>query len=339
MKTTQNTMQVRCYQGETISNGALAATELPTRLKFLRWGENESTKGRVMVGPKTFSAIATAQRKAGHKRVALDFQHNTVKGTPAYEESAEPRPVAAYGTVEAVEGEGLFLADLVWTPEGMKAARNFEDLSPAVRQDASGEVIFVHSVALVRNGAVHDLQFYSVEAEIEEQQQQEETRMRNVLVKLLGLSADATDEQIEAAAGKAGALLVALSAEDLSAKLTVLSAVGDSSKTTLEGLVARLGAMEGEVKTFSAQKARDDRQAIAERAAREGKVIPLSAEQIAAMDLTVLSSLVEKLAVTVPVEQRTVEDTRTFSAGSGERNNPDRLKIAAAFGMKVEDMK
>lgn len=360
MKTKQN-IQIRVYRGESVSNGALAAAELPDRLKILPWGDSESTKGRVTVGLKTLSALASAQRLLGFERVALDFEHNTVPGTRTYKESGEPRPVAAYGTVEVIEGEGLFLTGLVWTPEGSKAARNFEDLSPAVRQDDTGEVLFVHSVALTRNGAVHDLTFYSVSAETDDEQgekyyaptTQEETQMKGALARLLGLNAEATDEQIEQAAEKAGMVIVALSAidmaklqalsalsaEDLQAKLTVLSAVGDSSKATLEGLVTRIGAIEGSLQTFSAEKIKGDRQQIKDRAAREGKVIPLSAEQIGAMELTVLSSLVDKLPVTVPVDQRTVEDTRTFAAGGSERNNADRGKIAAAFGLKVEDFK
>lgn len=358
-------MQIRVYRGEAVSNGALAAPELPARLKVLPWGESQSTKGKVVVGGLTLAVLSAEQRKAGFERVALDFEHNTVKGTQAYAESQEPRPVAAYGTVEVIEGQGLFLTGLVWTPEGIRAARNFEDLSPAVRQDAAGEVLFVHSVALTRNGAVHDLQFYSVTTEVETQTQ-EENEMKGALAKLLGLKAEATDAEIETAAAAmfpalqvlsaldvaarealpkllvldAGKLqgLCALSAEDLQAKLTVLSAVGDSSKSTIEGLVARLGGIEEQVKTFSTEKVRSERQAILDRAGREGKVIPLSAEQIAAMDLTVLSTLCEKLPATVPVDQRTVEDVRTHSAGTQQRNNPNRPQIAAAFGLKPEDL-
>jgi len=358
-------MQIRVYRGEAVSNGALAAPELPARLKVLPWGESQSTKGRVVVGGLTLAVLSAEQRTAGFERVALDFEHNTVPGTRAYTEAGEPRPVAAYGTVEVIEGQGLFLTGLVWTPEGIRAARNFEDLSPAVRQNAAGEVLFVHSVALTRNGAVHDLQFYSVATEIETQNQQE-TSMKEWMLKLLGLNAEATDEEISTAAeAMAPALLVlsaldeqaraalpklllldaskltglcALSAEDLQAKLTVLSAVGDSSKATIEGLVSRLSLVEGQVQTFSVEKTKSERQLILDRAGREGKVIPLSAEQIAAMDLTILSTLCEKLPATVPVNQRTVEDVRTHSAGTQGRNNPNRPAIAAAFGMKPEDL-
>jgi hypothetical protein len=131
--------------------------------------------------------------------------------------------------------------------------------------------------------------------------------------------------------------LCALSAEDLQGKLTVLSAVSDSGKSTIEGLVTRVSALEGEIKAFSTEKVQSERGAIRERAAREGKVIPLSADQIETMDLTVLSTLVDKLPATVPVEQRTVENVKVHAAGGGA-SNPNRPAIAAAFGLKAEDL-
>jgi hypothetical protein len=110
-----------------IANNALSASDLPTRLKLLEFGVNVTTKGDVVLGDKTLSLFSSNQKTLGFDRVAIDFEHNTVEGTPAYKESKEPRDVAAYGTPELVPGEGLFLGNITWTPIGLEKARNFHD--------------------------------------------------------------------------------------------------------------------------------------------------------------------------------------------------------------------
>ena len=133
----------------------LHAAEPPKRFKLFSWGRNPSVKGEFIVNDTTLSALPANQRSMGFERVAVDFEHNTVPGTPEYERSQEPRPVAAFGTIEVVAGEGIFLSGLDWRDPD--ARRRFEDLSPTVGTNSTGEVTFIHSVALCRNGAVHGL--------------------------------------------------------------------------------------------------------------------------------------------------------------------------------------
>lgn len=144
-----------------ISNGALAGDKLPDRIKVLGWGRNESVYGPVLFDEQAVSALNAGQRKLGHDRVALDYEHNTVPGSDEYQRTKEPREVAAFGTVEAIAGDGLYLKDLTWTPGGQAHARNYEDLSLAPKLDKENRVVFVHSAALTRNGAVYDLSFFS----------------------------------------------------------------------------------------------------------------------------------------------------------------------------------
>ena len=130
---------------------------LPDRIKLLSWGRNDSIQGLIIVGHVTAARLAIEQKSRGFGEVALDFEHNTVPGSPEYERSQEPRRVAAYGTPTVRAGEGLFLENMRWTPAGVEAARLYRDLSPSVALDDQREVTFVHSAALVRNGAVHGL--------------------------------------------------------------------------------------------------------------------------------------------------------------------------------------
>jgi len=147
-----------------ISNGALHGATLPARLKIFNWGRNETIDGPFSAGDLTARTLPANQTRLGYERVAIDFDHCTVPGTPAHREltaAGQPPLIFGYGRVHAVPGDGIWLEDITWTPLGVQHARNFEDLSPAV-QDDRGEVILIHSVALTPNGKVHGLQFFSV---------------------------------------------------------------------------------------------------------------------------------------------------------------------------------
>jgi hypothetical protein len=135
----------------------------PSRLKILPWGESATTRGPVVVDDTAARALPAAQARVNMRRVALDFQHNTVPGTEAFAAAQEPRPVAAFGSVEIEPGVGVFLDRLEWTPAGAEAfaAGNYPDLSPAVVLDGARRVALVHSAALVRNGAIYGLHAFT----------------------------------------------------------------------------------------------------------------------------------------------------------------------------------
>jgi phage I-like protein len=185
-----------------ISNGAAALRELPRRVKLADWGVNPSVNGPVIVDETTARLLPMNQKRLGFDRVALDYEHNTVEGTPAFKASTEPRKVAAYGIPLVIAGEGLFLDDLQYTPSGREFAREYVDLSPTPLQIAGGTVTFLHSAALCRQGAIEGLSFFAVtmdEAPEEPGMQtvdnpQEETllmeKMLAMLRKALGLAPD-----------------------------------------------------------------------------------------------------------------------------------------------------
>jgi len=136
---------------------ALSAADLPKRLRLFAWGDNSSTKGKFTVNETTLRQLAANQRALGFERIALDFEHNTVPGTAEYLRSQEPRPIAAFANPVVIQGEGLFVDALDWRPRGIAERANYEDLSPTVGTNDRGEVTFIHSVALCRNGAVDNL--------------------------------------------------------------------------------------------------------------------------------------------------------------------------------------
>ena len=211
------------------------AAKLPKRIKILNWGDNPNCHGkRVNVGPLFAKCLAAATYP--YRKVALDFEHNTFPGTAAYKESSEPRPVAGFGTVEVVEGQGVYLTMSAWTPDGEKMAVNFADVSAGAVTDKDGNVVAVASVALCRAGAVDGMDFVeaplsggvssalggiinnslelrakslegaeSPSSKLKAQSSQQKGQamdFKALLIKSLGLGDDATDEAIQAALAK-----------------------------------------------------------------------------------------------------------------------------------------
>ena len=335
---------------------------MPASLRLLKWGENPNRKhALVIVNDETVARLLVMQAKLGFDRVALDYEHNTIKGTQAYRESEEPRAVAAYGTPMVVPGDGLYLIDIEWTPSGLKQARNFVDLSPAVKMSETGSVVFLHSAALCRQGAVDGLHAFSTTIEIETKETDE---MKDLLLTVLSLKADATDEAIEAAAKATAVVLrsiatlnldgLALVAKldtktlealtslpangaEMTQKLTLLETLSDGSKTVLETLSTRLAQAEGSLTVLTAGIEQRDRAALLERARREGKVVPLSAEQITKTDLVTLSTIIDKTPATVPLEARTVEGIEEYSAAPS-LNSPMAGEIAERCGHTLAEV-
>lgn len=328
------------------------AENLPTELRVLKSGDNESTKGIVRVGNKTRTLLPLNQKQQGFDRIALDFEHNTVPGTRAYKESSEPRPVAAYGVAQ-LRDDGIWLTNLDWTPDGVKNARNFIDLSPAPSMDENNEVIFLHSVALCRQGSVFDLSIFSVELNSVTTAMEDELmdKLLAALRKAYNLAETATENDI-AAALAAGPATFTTKLTDLEGKITTLTIAlekgkpekgGDAGKNDLAEKVTILttdfAGLKSTIVNMQSEIERRDRDALVALASREGKVIPLSADEIGKTPIKTLSEMVSKLAVTVPLAQRTPSNVQEFSVGDGNVLTDQDRKFAKSFGFSEEDVK
>lgn len=297
--------------GVAVSLSADAA-KLPRRIKVLNWGENPNCHGRrVNVGALFVKCLAAAEYP--YRKVALDFEHNTFPGTAAYKESKEPRPVAGFGTIEAVEGDGVYICMTAWTPEGEKMAANYADVSAGAVTDKEGNLVAVASVALCRAGAVDGMDF--VEAPLsgsvssalsgiinqgraepghqDNQKGQPAMDYKALLLKLLGLGEDATDEAIQAALDAAGKKPTQ-EEQDAALSAAVKAAVAEAVKPINEKVAALSAAAEAHEKA----------DLIAE-AAREGKVIALGADAVGKITVEDLKATIEKTPVTVPLSAKT----------------------------------
>lgn len=293
MKTKEATIDVSV---STLPVGQLhrEAEALPTRIKVLNWGENPNANGkRVFLSELACEVLADPTN--GYKRIALDFEHNTLPGTEAYQTSQEPREVAGFGDVEIIPGDGAYLTHITYTERGEAAAGNYIDVSAGVVTNDNGEVVMIHSVALCRNGAVPGMEFKQVPLSLSSsvfagyfQPPKQEHVMNEeemaALRKALNLPEDATAETIIRTAGECAAQ------KPVAQNADPEPPAGDKLGEVLEHLqtiTKRLDALE--------------KAAVVADAARSGKQVGLSADAIETLSLAQLKQHVEALPVTVPL--------------------------------------
>ena len=320
--------------GTAVSLSADAA-KLPRRIKVLNWGDNPNCHGRRVNVGELFVKCLGAETYP-YRKVALDFEHNTFPGTAAYQESQEPRPVAGFGAIEAVPGDGVYLTMSSWTPEGEKMAVNYADVSAGAVTDKDGNLVAVASVALCRAGAVDGMDF--VEAPLSgdvssalsgiinnNPQKGKAMDYKALLLKSLGLGEDATDEAIQAALAAAEKKPTQ---EEKKAEFdaAVKAAVAEAVKPIEEKMAA-----------LSAAAVAHEKADLIAEAAREGKVVALSADALAKISVEDLKATIAKTAVTVPLSARTPANMKEKPA---EGDVPEEFKtIALNCGVSPEIFK
>lgn len=335
------------------------AATLPERLLILPWGTSTDLDGDTyLVNEATVRELAANQTRNGFDEVALDFAHNTFlkddKGQIA--PTPEPVKVAAYGTLSVVEGEGIYLTPTSWTKEGEEhyLGGHYKDLSPVPGKNAAGEVIFVHSVALCRQGQLAGLHALSANLPTDQPKQpttKQPTTMdndtidfRQLTARLLGLEEDASEE----------AILAAVEEHDKKAKAdpddgTALSAQDRAAATAAAPATAAADAADdadaddaaqatGALKPLSIDQRLDllEKQRLVDNAVREGKVVPLSAADLPGISLASLSAIIDRIEPTVPL------DSRTHGGAQGDRStlkalSPEERQICKNLGISEED--
>jgi phage I-like protein len=336
--------------------GADVAVPLPTRLLVFPWGENHTNQGLFIVNEVTANELVANQVRMKFDIVALDYQHNTAPVTDAAGNSVAPevlygtpRQVAGFSALDVVrpggaEAPGIYMTSVAYNPGQEEIVRSgaYPDLSPTPLTNERREVIFLHSVALCRQGEVDGVVFpIRLSAELAEvynntNTNNKQTMNREQLLALLAsmgvtnLAADITDEALLTRVNERGAELQALAAATPAptppAPATPPAPV-DAANETLSKLEARIRGMECDT--------------ILRNAASQGKVIGLSAEVVATMTPTQLQAVVDAAqpgrVPTSPV--RGSGTAATPPAGGLTMLSSEIAKNLGLVGMKEEKRK
>ena len=300
-----------------------AAAGLPQRVKILGWGENigRTTGARILVDDKVAQTLSSNQELVAIERVPMDYEHQSHKDHPNY--LPDPRLSPGAGTIEVVPGEGVFLSAIEYTSNGATHAESYQDVSAVVHLDGEGRPLWISSVALTQTGDVSGMEFseavavLSARTDLSKPPPNMETTdpFRPLLLKFLKLSDDATDEEIIAAAEKANSTTPETETMETPAETAALSARLDALEATL---------------------ANTERAALIDRATREGKVIPLSAEHANATPVAVLAAMIEQLPVTVPLQATGTREAvaTTTALSADEKGAAARLGLTEAEYLK-----
>ena len=139
--------------------------ELPTRLKILEWGANESDRGTFLVDTKSAEALRAQIAGEAWAKLVIDFDHQSEEKSGSFKES--PRHHAGYGDLEVADGDGVYLTGIEWTEAGREYALDYKDVSPSVAVDKENRVVGVTSVALVPNGALRGRTLFAARKDLE----------------------------------------------------------------------------------------------------------------------------------------------------------------------------
>lgn len=312
---------------------ALAAgdgAKLPTRMKVLGWGENPNSQGRkVVVGRKLVESMASPTY--AYKQIALDYEHNTCPLSAAYKHSQEPRPVAAFLSVEVVEGEGVFVDVDRWTPSGLENAHNYCDLSATPMMDAEGNVVAVVAVALTRTGAVPGITFSQAAlaalAAMEDENKNPEgieMNWKEIVAKQLGLEPGCTDDELQSA--------WQAHLEQVAAKPAAKPDTAALSATEVGEIVAT--AVQASTAALSARLDMQEKQKLVDEARGEGKVVCLSAELMGRLTVDEVKAHCAALPVAVPLAALTpvqVAEGRVVALSATE------MEVCASLGLTPEE--
>lgn len=293
-----------------------AGTPLPTRLRICPWGTSETGKGTIICNATTAGLLMHNQEATKRTRIALDFQHNSVEGSKTY--TGEPLKVAAYGDIEVVPGDGIYLSALEWTPEGREHAENghYPDISPAIKLNDQREIIWVHSAGLVRQGEIDGLELFdagdTLSAVLNMGLQtglMSWTGTRELLNMFMGLVGveipdSATFDEMKELAGKgAKKLEAAMETPEAKAAAAAIDNPPDDTTTTMNATERQL------LTDLQKRLDKSEKKSIEDKAVAAGKVIPLSAADIDGLSVEQFAAICDKL----PAGQ-----VRTESRGDGK---------------------
>gem|GEM_PF-1017880 len=271
---------------------------LPMEFPVLKWGENATAKGRVVVNETTVKQLAAYNKAQNWDLPYLDFNHSTVPGTPCFKE--EPIAIAASGAGwRCTPEEGLVIKLAAYTPEGKKYAGggHYRDVSAVVVVDDQDRVIGFHSAALCRHGAAEGMQFFSAPWPMKQESLPANAEdLLRALKDALNLGQEATPATV----------LQTLNALMKTEESTTANKPAEPDVKALSATLAEqsetLKALAAEVKALRSDNEAAERAVIEAQCAREGKVIPASAKDL---PVAKLKALAAELPVTVPLEART----------------------------------
>jgi phage I-like protein len=273
--------------------------------------------------------------------LVIDYEHQTLYT----EKNGQPAPAAGWlKTLEWREGEGLYAVALRWTERASAAiaANEYRYISPVFEYDKkTGEVLSIRMAALTNHAGLDGLTDLAARAAAKFQtaatEQENDNMNREQLIALLGLAADATEEQISQA-------LVALKAKadkttGLETEVATLKAqTPDPAKFVP---IATMKELQTEVAALRAEAVERNVNEAVTAALAVGKLLPAQeawARELGKKDLAALKSYIET-AQPIDALKRMQTDGKGPKGNQGGALDDVALAVCKQLGVSPEDYK
>ena len=294
----------------TLKGGNVELVGAPETIFVLPIGHVVSSKGEFDVDDESYKAMKAQIAKRGVDLV-VDYEHQTLKGCEA--------PAAGWVKELKLE-DGQIKAVVEWTPRGAQYLENkeYRYLSPVVNvRKADNKAIGLHSLALTNTPAIEGMNPIVNSDNFEGGQHSMDIKK---LAELLGLSEDATEEQVVEA-------LKACLAENRSLKETEKSG-------TVDGV-----NLAEELKALKQQNAEREATDAVILALKAGKITPAQkewAKSYALSDPKGFGSFVEKAPQIVPMDKIELDDVKALKS---DALDADTLLVCKQLGISPDDVK
>ncbi len=317
----------------------------PGEIRLLPAGVFRARDGRPKgaAGWRVDGAVAArllAQAKGARGDYVIDYEHQTLHA----EDNGQAAPAAGwFRDLEWREGDGLYAVDVRWTARARAhiEAGEYRYISPVFQYHVeTGEVLALQMAALTNYPAIDGNSDLAVRAAAKFNTKEENNVDRDKLIALLGLAADASDEQIES--GLAALKAKAGEAQAKDTEIAALKAAADKGADPAKFVpVATFEALKTEVAALRAERTGSEVAALVTAGLEAGKLLPVQkewAESLGRKDIAALKSYLEK---TPPIAglDGTQTGGRAPDEGGEDGLSAAELAVCRNLGLDPEDYK
>ncbi len=334
-----------CRQIIVLSNEKLE--DCPDEVKILPVGKVNSEKGDFVVDLESYKLMKAEMQRRGID-IVIDYEHQTLNGVQA----------PAGGWVKELEyTPEAIVAKVEWTEKAKEYLKNkeYRYLSPVVlTRKKDGKAIVLHSLALTNTPAINGMFAIVNSIDFDRDDDDDDVGGKEMdlqkLKELLGLPADATEEQVMNALveqlGKKDAEPVTNKecgdGKEVVANSVILGLLDLPENSKTEDVTSKIMALKAGVSNKE-KEIEDTLNRIKERDAEDAVMMALKAGKITASqrewakayalkDRTGFDSFVDKAPVVVPVGKMELKD-----APKSKTTEVDQL-VLKATGMTKEDI-
>ncbi|BFH38967.1 phage protease [Paenibacillus melissococcoides] len=304
----------------------------------------KSQKGNFIVDEESFQAIKeTFQRRA--LDIVIDYEHQTLEDIQA--------PAGGWIKELSLQDDAI-VGKVEWTPKAEEYLKNkeYRYLSPVVLVRKSDQkAVVLHSVALTNTPAIDGM--YPIINSLDITQYEEggnEMDFLKKLAEMLGLSADATEEEImqklQGLQANSTEEKKEEDEEEIVANKTITDLLGVASNAKTEDVAAAIMALKNPsgyvpISEFKALKERLDKKDSDElviKALKEGKISAAQkawADEYALKDPKGFQKFVEKAPQVVPVGEIVFTDEKQRGA---QKQDEVSMTVCKMLGISDDDL-